>query len=140
MGKIKTYLELIQYSTYEDRLKYLMLFGSPGYETFGYDRYLSQDFYRSKEWRDLRNRIIARDKGNDLGCEDVPIGGKIFIHHIEPLTVEDVVKFEDKLTDPNNLICVSKETHDAIHYGRDILVKTELVERKAGDTCPWKKN
>lgn len=135
----KRYSELNQLKTFEERFDYLKLKGSVGQDTFGYDRYLNQEFYKSKEWRDLRNYIIARDGGCDLGIKDRPITGPIYIHHINPLAKEDILSSSDALLDPNNLICVSMSTHNAIHYSDDsILKRNEIVERKPNDMCPWK--
>lgn len=136
--------------TYEERLEYLKLHGEVGRDTFGFDRWLNQDFYQSREWRQFRDRIIARDNGCDLGCKDHPITDwvlrdgrpvrpRISIHHLNPITKEDVIRHSDKLLDPENAICVSAATHKAIHYGT--VKKPQLLdgERKPGDTCPWRK-
>lgn len=136
--KKKSYTELIQYSTYEDRLKYLMTNSSIGIDTFGHNRYLNQGFYNSKEWRDFRNYIILRDKACDLAISDRPIFARPVIHHIVPLTVEDLIEGTDALLDPNNVITVSSDTHKIIHYG-DISKVEKPIERSMYDTCPWKK-
>lgn len=148
---MRTYTELIRYSTFEDRLKYLQLFGSVGDDTFGFDRYLNQAFYRSAEWKQLRNRIIVRDGGCDLGLKDHPITDwyirdgrpirpKILIHHLNPITKEDILEHRECLLDPENVICVSEVTHNAIHYGNGTNdIGRGWTERQPGDTCLWRK-
>lgn len=137
---IKTYSELIQYSTFEDRFNYLKLSGQIGEDTFGFNRYLNQKFYISIEWQRIRDQIIVRDNGCDLGIIGRPISGRILIHHINPLTVCDISKSSDFLLNPDNLICVSHETHNALHYGDIYSTHSELIdERSPNDTCPWKK-
>lgn len=135
----RSYNELIRYQTFEDRLNYLLLHGSVGTDTFGFDRYLNQMLYHSVEWRQLRQKIIARDLGCDLGMEgyDIPINP--LIHHINPITVEDVVNHNPIVFDPNNLITTTNATHQIIHYGilEDVNRRT-LIERSANDTCPWR--
>ena len=135
---IKTYKELITYPSFEERFHYLKIGGIIGEETFGFDRYLNQSFYKSKEWRSVRDRVIARDLGCDLGINGREIFGKILIHHINPITAKDIANKTDLLLDPNYLICCSKRTHDAIHYGDESILFTGFVERKPGDTCLWK--
>lgn len=146
----RTYSELCQYSTFEDRFHYLQLHGAVGHDTFGFDRYLNQDFYQSREWRMFRDKIIVRDMGCDLGVPDHEItdwvvrNGKlirprIIIHHINPITKEDVLEHRECLLDPNNVICVSDRTHKAIHYGDDRILEPVFTERRPGDTCPWRK-
>ena len=135
---IRTYTELKQIPTFIERYRYLKIGGKVGEETFGSDRYLNQVFYRSKEWMDIRNYVIVRDLGCDLGIEDYEIIGKIFIHHMNPLTVEDVLNRTEILLDPEYLICCTKNTHDAIHYGNEDLLWTDPVIRTPNDTCPWK--
>lgn len=135
-----TYSEMSQFQNFKDRYNYLRQNGKVGEQTFGYERYLNQEFYRSKEWKDIRNYIIVRDGGCDLGISDYPIQGNIYIHHINPLTEYDIINNSQMLIDPENLICVSFDTHNAIHYGNeDILNKYEVTQRYANDTCPWKK-
>lgn len=134
----KSYSELIQLETFEERFEYLRLNGVVGEETFGYDRYLNQIFYKSKEWLSIRDYIIARDNGCDLGMEDREIHGKILIHHITPITKQDILERSEILLDPENLICVTKNTHDAIHYGDGSLLITAPIERTKNDTCPWR--
>ena len=135
---IRTYTELKQIPTFIERYRYLKIGGKVGEETFGSDRYLNQVFYRSKEWMDIRNYVIVRDLGCDLGIEGYEIIGKIFIHHMNPLTVEDILNRTKILLDPEYLICCTKNTHDAIHYGNEDLLWTDPVIRTPNDTCPWK--
>lgn len=135
---IKCYSELMSLSTFIERYRYLKLGGSVGKETFGYDRYLNQALYRSPEWKRFRRDIIIRDNGCDLGCEGYEIVGKILIHHIEPITIEDVIKRNPRIFDPENTISTQLMTHNAIHYGDESLLITEPVVRKPNDTCPWK--
>ena len=132
------YHELMSLKTFDERFKFLQLHGQVGFDTFGFDRYMNQDFYRSAEWKRVRAFVITRDNGCDLACPDRPIYGRIYIHHIVPITQEDIIYSTDKLLDPNNLICVSQETHNAIHYGDlSSISRNEIVERKPGDTSPW---
>ena len=135
---IKTYSELITIPTFEERFEYLRLKGSVGKDTFGYDRYLNQVLYRSPEWKRLRNQIIIRDDGCDLACEGYDINSKVLIHHLNPITVEDVLARSRKVFDPNNLVCVSHNTHNAIHYGDVDLLVTGPIIRTKNDTCPWR--
>lgn len=138
MMNTKRYSELITIPTYEERFKYLQLKGAVGNDTFGYDRYLNQILYNSQEWKRLRNQIIIRDNGRDLGCEGYEIYGRILIHHMNPITVEDIVSRDPIVFDPENLICVSHNTHNAIHYGDENLLIMAPVERTKNDTCPWR--
>lgn len=135
---IRTYSELITIPTFEERLKYLQLKGSVGKDTFGYDRYLNQVLYRSTEWKRLRNQIIIRDSGCDLACDGYDIYDKVLIHHLNPITVEDVLTRSRKVFDPDNLVCVSHNTHNAIHYGDVDLLVTGPIIRTKNDTCPWR--
>lgn len=138
---IKTYSELITLPTFEERYRYLRLNGVVGEETFGYDRYLNQKFYRTdKEWLAIRDYVIIRDNGCDLGIPDrkIPKGVRILVHHIEPITINDIVNRTRRLLDPDNLISTIKNTHDAIHYGDESLLVTEPIERTPYDTCPWR--
>lgn len=135
---IKTYSELITIPLFIERFRYLRLNGTVGQETFGYDRYLNQAFYLSKEWRDFRRKIIIRDFGCDLGVSGYEIDGLIMIHHITPIAVEDVLRRTDLLLDPENAISTSPRTHRAIHYGDESLLFTAPVERRKNDTCPWR--
>ena len=135
----RSYSELIAIPTFEERYRYLRLRGQVGRETFGHDRYLNQVLYTSKEWRLFRNEIIVRDDGLDLGCDGFDIFGRIIIHHINPITVEDVLNRDPKVFDPNNVISCSNNTHQAIHYGDESLLPLLPVERRPNDTCPWRK-
>lgn len=141
MTNIKTYSELIQIPTFIERFQYLKIGGTVGVETFGSDRYLNQILYRSPEWRHFRRDIIIRDKGCDLGHEDyeIPDGVPILVHHINPITVEDVLRRARKVFDPENAISTVLNTHNAIHYGDESLLITEPIIRTPYDTCPWKK-
>lgn len=136
--QIRTYSELIQIPTFEERFEYLKLMGQVGNETFGFDRYLNQQFYRSKEWKDLRNHIFVRDNGCDLGVEGRDIYGRFLIHHMNPISIEDITDSTEYLLNPEYLITVTSNTHNAIHYGDKSLLVTEPIERKIGDTCPWR--
>lgn len=138
MTKIKTYSELIRMADFNERLKYLKTESQVGIETFGVYRYINQRFYNSTIWKQLRNSIIVRDNGCDLACKDYPIYHKILIHHLNPVSIEDFYDNSKKLTDPENLVCVSPETHNLIHYNHEAALKIGLVERRPGDTCPWK--
>lgn len=135
----KSYLECIRLPTFLDRYRYLQIGGFVGKETFGYDRYLNQILYRTAEWKRFRRDMILRDNGCDLGCEGYEIFGNILVHHINPITVEDVVNRNPCIFDPNNVICTSLNTHNAIHYGDETNLITEPVVRKPNDTCPWKR-
>lgn len=135
---IRTYSELIQLPTFEERFRYLRLKGSVGKETFGFDRYLNQNFYRSSAWKRVRDQVIVRDNGCDLGIDDRIIYGKILIHHMNPINDEDILTMTDILLNPEYLICVTLDTHNAIHYGDDDLLIKEPVVRFKNDTCPWK--
>jgi hypothetical protein len=136
---IKTYSELILLPTFEERFEYLRLNGSVGKETFGFDRYLNQNFYRSAEWKRVRDKVIIRDSGYDLGIEDRLISGKIIIHHMNPITDIDIRNLTSFLLNPEYLICVSHNTHNAIHYGdENLLIKAPIIRTK-NDTCPWKR-
>jgi hypothetical protein len=134
----KTYSKLITLLTFEERFEYLRLDGSVGKETFGFDRYLNQVFYRSKEWKTVRDFVIARDNGCDLGVDDRAIFGKIYIHHMNPISIDDIANKRDYILDPEYLICVTHNTHNAIHYGDASLLVTVPIERKPYDTCPWR--
>lgn len=136
---IKTYSELIRLPTFEERFEYLKLKGSVAKDTFGHDRYLNQVFYSSTEWRRLRDEIIIRDNGCDLGIEGREIGGKVYIHHLNPLGTNDILTHSEYLVNPEYLICVSFETHNAIHYGDINLLPRDPIERKRNDTCPWRR-
>lgn len=137
---IRTYSELIRLPTFIERYRYLKLNGRVGEETFGFERYLNQRFYQtSQEWKRIRNHVIARDLGRDLGCEGYDIYGKIFIHHMNPMAITDIVEFNPDILDPEFLICTTFNTHNAIHYGSEALLITDPIVRKPNDMCPWKK-
>lgn len=148
---IKTYSELITLPSFEERFEYLKLDGQVGKETFGYDRYLNQILYNSQEWRHFRNEIIIRDNACDLACEDHEIsswrdengrihGQKILIHHINPITVDDVINRSSIVFDPENTITTILSTHNAIHYGDESLLPKVPIERSKNDMCPWRHN
>lgn len=133
----KTYSELIKLETYEERVKYLQTGSIVGDQTFGSHRVLNQRFYQTPEWRTIRRNIIIRDNGCDLGLEDCPIFGTCYIHHLNPITSEDILNRDPKLFDPENLICVTFDTHQLIHYGIEPRSRNP-TERTPNDTCPWK--
>lgn len=135
---MRTYTELIQLPDFYSRFEYLKLDASIGDETFGFDRYLNQTFYHSAEWKRIRRDVIVRDMGCDLGVPGEEIAGRILIHHMNPITIDDVLSQNELLLNPEYLICVSHETHNAIHYGTEPITKPEYVERRPNDTCPWK--
>lgn len=135
---IRTYSELVKMDSFIDRFKYLQLNGQVGKETFGFDRYVNQIFYRSPEWRSIRDKVIIRDKGCDLGIGDREIQGRILIHHMNPISMEDILQRTDLLLNPEYLISVSHDTHNAIHYGDEGLLPQDPIERSPFDTCPWK--
>ena len=139
MTNIKMYSELIMLPTFEERYRYLRLKGNVGEDTFGFDRYLNQKFYRSAEWKRIRDYVIVRDNGCDLGIEDRPINSKILIHHMNPITQYDIRYLTDALLNPEYLICVTHNTHNAIHYGDEDLLITTPIVRSRNDTCPWKR-
>ena len=141
MRNFKTYSELITMPTFEDRYAYLRLGDKIGVETFGFDRYLNQKFYSSIEWKTFRRDIIVRDLGCDLGVEGRVIGGVIILHHIVPISVDDIVNRRiEVLLNPENVICVSHNTHEAIHYGDDSLLIKAPIVRTQNDTCPWRRD
>lgn len=135
--RIRTYTEISRLQTFEERYEYLRLGGVVGQSTFGYDRYLNQMLYTSKRWRKTRDDIIIRDLGCDLGIEGYEIGGRILIHHINPITIEDIELERDEVFNPEFLICTSSDTHNAIHYGTKSLLPQLPITRRKGDTCPW---
>ena len=134
---MKSYRELILLPTFQERFEYLKLNGKVGEETFGFDRYFNQRFYRSKEWKDIRNYVISRDHGCDLAIEDREIFGKVLIHHMNPISLDDIRNSSDYLLNPEYLITTTKLTHDAIHYGDSNLLTLEPIVRKARDTILW---
>lgn len=135
---IKTYSELTQFKTLEERYRYLRIGGRVGEETFGFDRWMNQVFYKDPRWRDVRDEVITRDNGRDLGLEGYDIHGKIFVHHMNPVTKDDILYNFDSLLNPEFLISTSKRTHDAIHYGNEDLLPQSPIVRTRNDTCPWK--
>ncbi len=136
---IRTYTELMKLQTFEERFRYLKLVARVGEETFGFDRYLNQQFYHSQEWKSIRNEIIIRDNACDLGITGREMNKGIIIHHMNPITKDDLIHQSDFLLNPDYLICVSKKTHSAIHYGDESLLFDGLVERSKNDTCPWRR-
>lgn len=136
---IRTYSELILLPTFEERYQYLRLSGTVGEETFGFDRYLNQMFYKSKEWKRIRNEVIIRDNGCDLGVPGREIYGKIIIHHMNPIRKDDILRRIEYLLDPEYLICTVKNTHDAIHYSDEGLLIRMPQARTKNDTCPWRR-
>lgn len=138
--KIRTYSELITLPTFEERYRYLRLRGRVGEDTFGFDRYLYQTFLRTKEWHDLRDFVIVRDLGCDLAMigREIPDGVNIIVHHMNPVTKEDLLNRSRFLLDPEYMISTVDNTHKAIHYGDESLLFTGLIERSKNDTCPWK--
>lgn len=139
MNKNKTYSELIQLLSFRERFEYLRIGGIVGESTFGGHRELNQILYTSKEWRDIKRRVIVRDNGCDMALNGYPINGSIYVHHINPLTIEDIVQKRDCVFDLENLISTSFKTHNAIHYGDfEIISGNEITIRTKNDTCPWK--
>lgn len=134
----KSYSELIKIPTFKERFEYLSLRWHVAEETFGYDRIFNQKFYRSSEWKQIRDHVIVRDSGRDLGIKGREIVGKIIIHHINPISLNDIRYSSESLLDPENLICTCDITHNAIHYGDASLLLSEPIERKPNDTCPWR--
>lgn len=138
---IRTYSKTITFDTFKDRLNYLMLFGKPYNKTFGSDRYLNQILYRSYRWKQVRRKVILRDKGCDLAMPDHPIYGGVYIHHLNPITADDLIEESPEIFDMDNLISLSFDTHQMIHYGVDLdndLRFKEDLNRHPNDTCPWK--
>lgn len=135
---IRTYSELITLPTFEDRYRYLQLNGAVGKDTFGFDRYINQQFYRSKEWQRIRDEVIIRDNACDLGMEGYEIHGRIYVHHMNPIMVRDIQSNSDYLMNPEFLICTTHRTHNAIHYGDENLLVRAPIERTKNDTCPWR--
>lgn len=135
---MKTYSELSKLKTFEERYEYLKESGGVGVETFGFDRYANQALYNSREWKRARDAVIIRDGGCDLGIEGRDIPQNVLVHHINPITMEQVINRDPLIFDPDNLITVSHRTHNAIHYGDKDQLLSGPVERSKGDTCPWK--
>ena len=137
--KSRSYSELIRLPTFEERYEYLKLGGKVGEETFGHDRYLNQEFYkRDDKWLEVRDEVILRDHGCDLGIEGRDIFARVLVHHINPVTKEQILNRDPVIYDPENLICTTKRTHDAIHYGSKDLLLKDPITRTKNDTCPWK--
>lgn len=136
--EVRSYTELCIFETFEERFEYLMLKGKVGEELFGYARYLNQEFYHGGEWQDIRQRIIIRDKGNDLGVPGWKIVGNIYVHHMNPVTLEQLKNNDPCLLDPENLISCSFKTHQAITLGDPLLLPQPIVIRRSNDTCPWR--
>ena len=136
---IRTYSELITLPTFEERFRYLQLNGKVGEETFGFDRWINQKFYRTDpEWLSVRDHVIIRDNGCDLGIEDRKIYSRVLVHHMNPITMDDIVKRTKYLLDPEYLISTVDNTHRAIHYGDETLLTLNPIERSRNDTCPWR--
>lgn len=139
MTMIRTYSELSRLKTFKERYEYLRLDGVVGENTFGFDRYLNQAFYKSKEWKDIRRFVIIRDNGCDLGVEGYEIHTNIIIHHMNPIRQDDILSRTDLLMNPEYLITTMLNTHNAIHYGTEELLATAQISRSKNDTCPWKR-
>ena len=139
MMTIRTYHELSKLKTYHERFEYLLLNGVVAEDTFGFDRYFNQKFYKSNEWRRLRNQIIIRDNACDLGLDGYDIFGKVIVHHMNPIMLKDIIRRSDILLNPEYLISTTKNTHNAIHYGDSGLLISRPIKRSRNDTCPWKK-
>ena len=133
---IKTYEELSRLKTFDERFRYLVIGGTIGEETFGYDRWLNQRFYTSEEWKRLRRQVIIRDEGCDIGIPGMEIGDHLIVHHMIPVTKLDVLSHSQALINPDFLICTSLKTHNALHYG-DLSILEPFIERRPNDTCPW---
>lgn len=136
---IRTYSELITIPSYIERYRYLKLDGIIGEDTFGFNRWLNQYLYKTKEWRQLRNYVIDRDLGCDLAWPDCEIVGLIIVHHLNPITKEDILERSPLVYDPDFLVCTAELTHKAIHYGDESLLMTDPIIRRPNDTCPWRK-
>jgi hypothetical protein len=134
---LRKYSELRRLETFEDRYDYLRLRGEVGQSTFGFDRYINQQFYTSRQWRQIRHHVIARDNGCDLGVDGYEIYGRLVIHHMNPMTPEDIVHGDEGILDPDYLITTTHKTHNAIHYGDESLLPRPLVDRRPGDTKLW---
>ena len=135
---MKTYSQLIQIPDFIERYRYLKIGGGVGEETYGFERWLNQEFYHSDAWKSLRHKVIIRDNGNDLGCDGFQIGGRIIIHHINPITAADIRDRSPLVLDPDNVVCTSHTTHEAIHFGSEQLLESYFpVIRRPGDTKLW---
>lgn len=137
---IRTYSELIKLPTFEERFRYLKLDGVVGEDTFAWDRYINQMLYKTDRWKSTRSGIIIRDEACDLGVDGLTIFGRVIIHHMNPITLDDIMQEKEEVFDPEFLICVSHKTHNAIHYGDESFLKTMPAIRKPNDTCPWKRS
>jgi hypothetical protein len=137
MTRVRTYSELRRFDTFEERYEYLRLGGGVGESTFGFDRYINQAFYRSSLWKQVRNQVIVRDNGCDLGIPDRPINGSLLVHHINPMSVDDLIHHEEWVLNPEYLITTTHDTHNAIHYGDQSLLKKPFTPRQMGDTKLW---
>lgn len=135
---LRTYTELSKLKSFEDRYRYLQLNGDVAKETFGFDRYINQKFYRSREWKSVRDKVIVRDNGCDLGIEGHEIYGRVYIHHMNPIMLEDIETRSEFLLNPEYLISTTHSTHNAIHYGDENILILPFTERSKNDTCPWK--
>lgn len=135
---IRCYSDLKQIDSFKERYLYLKLHGKVGEETFGFDRWMNQSLYKSQKWRKTRREIIIRDNGCDLGVDGFELDNYIMVHHINPITLEDIEEERDVIFDPENLICCSSRTHKAIHFGDESLLPKEPIIRRAGDTCLWR--
>lgn len=135
----RTYSDLSKLKTIKERYDYLKLGGTVGEETFGFDRWLNQMFYKDPKWKAVRDEVIIRDNGCDLGVEGYDIGGRVYVHHMNPVTADDILYNFDDLVNPEYLISTSKRTHDAIHYGDQKLLPKDPITRTKNDTCPWKR-
>lgn len=135
--RIRTYSELSRYETFEERFRYLSLQGVVGESTFGFDRHINQQFYSSRQWRQIRHEVIVRDNACDLGIDGYEIHDRVYIHHMNPMTAEDIILGDDSILDPEFLICVTHQTHNAIHYGDEKQLPRPFVERRPGDTKLW---
>lgn len=138
MKTTKNYTELSKLNTFIERFNYLKLNGKVGLDTFGHDRYLNQRFYKTREWKAIRDYVIVRDMGCDLGIDGYEIYDKILVHHMNPISVEDILQNQEHILDPEYLICVSEKTHQAIHYGDENLLPKDPIIRYKNDTIPWK--
>ena len=134
---IRTYSELSRFDTFEDRYEYLRLGGQVGETTFGFDRWINQEFYNSREWKHVRNQVVLRDEGCDLGIPGREINGGLLVHHMNPMSSNDIVHGEEWILNPEYLVATTKDTHNAIHYGNRDLLRKPLVQRKPGDTKLW---
>lgn len=139
MPTTRCYSELCKIKSYKERYRYLKIGGKVGDETFGWDRHINQTLYKSKRWLKVRDEIITRDMGNDMGLDGYEIGGRIIVHHMNPITLDDILHERECVFDHENLISTAKLTHDAIHYGDESLLYSDPVERRPNDTCLWKR-